>query len=93
MKIYQKAIPLVILFLLNACGASFNQPVAPKSSRIGETTSESYALKNLPLPAEPIVVGVYNFKDQTGQYKSEQNASTFSTAVPQGATTMLIKAL
>lgn len=93
MKFYQKALALGALFAFSACGTYFNQPVAPTTSRVGETTRESEALKSLPLPKEPIVVGVYNFKDQTGQYKAVENASTFSTAVPQGATTMLIKAL
>lgn len=93
MKLFQKAFTLGACILLCSCGAYFNQPVAPSTSRLGESTSESESLKNLPLPSEPIVVGVYNFKDQTGQYKAVENASTFSTAVPQGATTMLIKAL
>lgn len=77
------------------CGAYFNQPVAPPTpARIGETTTNTEFLKNIPpQPSEPVVVGVYNFKDQTGQYKNVENGSTFSTAVPQGATTMLIKAL
>lgn len=93
MKLYQSSLAIGLLVLLCGCGTYFNQPLAPSEARIGETTQKSYYLKNLPLPKEPIVVGVYNFKDQTGQYKSVENASTFSTAVPQGATTMLIKAL
>ena len=93
MNIFQKTFLLGACILLGSCGTYFNQPVAPSTSRLGESTSESESLKNLPLPSEPIVVGVYNFKDQTGQYKAVENASTFSTAVPQGATTMLIKAL
>jgi len=93
MTLFRKTTIIAVLILLSSCGAYYNQPVAPTTSRIGETTTESKSLKNLPLPSEPIVVGVYNFKDQTGQYKSVENASTFSTAVPQGATTMLIKAL
>ncbi len=93
MNLFQKTFLLGACILLGSCGAYFNQPVAPSTSRMGESTSQSESLKNLPLPSEPIVVGVYNFKDQTGQYKAVENASTFSTAVPQGATTMLIKAL
>lgn len=79
--------------LLAGCGAYFNQPIKQKGARTGELTSTSTTLKEFPLPSEPVVVGVYNFKDQTGQYKSVENGSTFSTAVSQGATTILIKAL
>ncbi|PKA99209.1 curli production assembly/transport component CsgG [Flavobacteriaceae bacterium MAR_2009_75] len=93
MKFYKSSLYIVLLILFSGCGAYFNQPVAPTSARIGETTSKTDILKNLPLPDEPVVVGVYNFKDQTGQYKNVEAGSTFSTAVPQGATTMLIKAL
>ncbi|GAB5400530.1 MAG: hypothetical protein Aureis2KO_21150 [Aureisphaera sp.] len=84
---------LVACQLLTACGTYFNQPYKPEDARIGERTPRSKILEELPMPQEPVVVGVYNFKDQTGQYKSVENGSTFSTAVSQGATTMLIKAL
>lgn len=78
---------------LASCGAYFNQPVTKQDARFGELTPKSRTLEDLPLPAEPVVVGVYNFKDQTGQYKNIEAGSTFSTAVSQGATTILIKAL
>ncbi|MDC8006198.1 CsgG/HfaB family protein [Aureisphaera galaxeae] len=84
---------LVASQLFTACGTYFNQPYKPENARIGERTPRSQILEDFPLPQEPVVVGVYNFKDQTGQYKSVENGSTFSTAVSQGATTMLIKAL
>lgn len=84
---------LSMLVLFNSCGALFNQPVDVQNARLGELSAQTTVLKQLPLPNEPIVVGVYNFKDQTGQYKAVENGSTFSTAVTQGATTILIKAL
>lgn len=91
---YLKRIGILwIPFLLSGCGAYFNQPLAPQEARIGEMTAQTEILKNLPSPTAAIVVGVYNFKDQTGQYKNIENGSTFSTAVTQGATTILIKAL
>ena len=79
------ALPFLAL-LLSGCGAFLNQPYQPQDARIGELTPKSRILQDLPLPAENVVVGVYNFKDQTGQYKASENGSTFSTAVPQGAT-------
>lgn len=50
-------------------------------------------LLNLP-PAEKMpIVAVYNFADKTGQRKRQDNVASFSTAVTQGATEMLIDAL
>lgn len=49
-------------------------------------------LVSLPQPAGKIFVSVYDFRDQTGQYRPAP-ASTFSTAVTQGAAAMLTGAL
>ena len=83
----------LLSFLVTGCGSYFNQPITQQGARTGEVTPSTKVLKELPLPEKPIVVGVYNFKDQTGQYKSIEIGSTFSTAVSQGGTTMLIQAL
>ena len=56
----------------------------------GETLSE---LRDLPPPAGQIPVSVYAFRDQTGQYKPSSGASSFSTAVTQGATSILVQTL
>jgi len=44
-------------------------------------------------PRAAIPVSVYAFRDQTGQYKPQANVSSFSTAVTQGATSMLMQTL
>ncbi|EWH00945.1 CsgG/HfaB family protein [Halomonas sp. BC04] len=49
-------------------------------------------LVSLPRPSAPIYTAVYDFRDQTGQYRP-QPASTFSTAVTQGGAAMLSSAL
>lgn len=49
-------------------------------------------LTHLPPPPGKIVAAVYGFRDQTGQYKPPPSSS-FSTAVTQGASSMLIMAL
>ena len=91
--------PIITLFccslflLLTSCGAYFNQPVTEQKASYGEQTPATVSLKNLPIPKEQIVVGVYKFRDQTGQYKPSENGSNFSTAVTQGSTSILIKAL
>ena len=49
-------------------------------------------LENLPRPKGQIVAAVYNFRDMTGQYKPSPDSS-YSTAVTQGAASMLVKAM
>lgn len=88
-----KAFIAVGLLTLTGCGAYFNQPFDIQNARIGETTDVTQRLKDMALPKEPVVVGVYKFRDQTGQYKPSETGSSFSTAVSQGTTTILIKAL
>tara|TARA_R110000787_G_scaffold81036_2_gene175868 strand:+ start:24795 stop:26216 length:1422 start_codon:yes stop_codon:yes gene_type:complete len=84
---------LIVATIITSCGSYFNQPVMQEEARTGEVTPNTEKLKKLPLPMVPVVVGVYNFKDQTGQYKQVELGNSFSTAVSQGGTTMLIKAL
>ncbi len=76
-----------------SCGTYFNQPLNEQEARLGEDTRVSKVLSGLPEPEQPVVVGVYNFRDQTGQFKPTENGSTFSTAVTQGSTAILLKAL
>ena len=91
---YLKKIVLVFLIVvLNSCGAYFNQPLFQEPSRVGERSKSTDKLLELPDAAQKLEVAVYNFSDQTGQFKPVENGSTFSTAVTQGGTTILIKAL
>ena len=87
------ALACSISLLISGCGAYFNQPYKIQDARMGELAANTQVLRDMPPPNAQIVVGVYNFKDQTGQYKAMENGSSFSTAVSQGATTMLIQAL
>lgn len=83
----------ILLCILQACSSMLGLPSSPERSTLGENTVYTTELRNLPLPKEKIVVGVYKFRDQTGQYKPAENGNNWSTAVPQGITTILIKAL
>lgn len=82
-----------ILCILQACSSLLGLPSNPERSTLGENTVYTTELKSMPLPKEKIVIGVYKFRDQTGQYKPAENGNNWSTAVPQGTTTILIKAL
>ncbi len=89
----KKYLVMTFVIMLTSCGAYFNQPTGVQKAVIGESTPATSLLKNLPKPQEPVVVGIYKFRDQTGQYKEAETGTTFSTAVTQGATSILIKAL
>jgi len=84
---------LFLTTLYYNCGTYFNQPLDNQEARLGESTSVSKSLTSLPLPQERVPVGVYNFRDQTGQFQPTEAGSTFSTAVTQGTTAILLKAL
>lgn len=60
---------------------------------LGPRTDTYKELTSLPEPQEKIIAAVYKFRDQTGQYKASQTGTSWSTAVTQGGTSILIKAL
>lgn len=96
MRIYTKfriVFGTALLYTLYGCTSILGLPAEKEKSMMGEITTYTTELRNLPLPKEKIVVGVYKFRDQTGQYKPSENGNNWSTAVPQGTTTILIKAL
>ncbi|NAW88846.1 CsgG/HfaB family protein [Photobacterium halotolerans] len=78
--------------ILGGCSQSMSIP-APKDEPTLMPRGATYLdLTSLPLPRGPVYVSVYDFRDQTGQYKPQPN-SNFSTAVPQGGAAMLTTAL
>ena len=62
-------------------------------ARLADLTSSSSELASLPPPKGKIRVAVYSYRDQTGQYKPLPGVSSFSTAVTQGAASLLVQAL
>lgn len=58
-----------------------------------EHSSALDKINELPKPAVPVVVAVYDFPDMTGQRRDKDGVSSLSTAVTQGGTTLLIDAL
>jgi curli production assembly/transport component CsgG len=83
---------LLMISGLTACGVPMSEfdIMPPQVSRISHTYA---SLVSLPEPKGQIKVSVYQFRDQTGQFKPQTNVSSFSTAVTQGAANMLIQAL
>ncbi|SFH86936.1 CsgG/HfaB family protein [Halpernia frigidisoli] len=92
-KSNQKLMTVLSFAMLQSCSALFRPPTEKQNSTMGEITPYTKIIKSLPDPKEKVVVAVYKFKDQTGQYKPSENGTNWSTAIPQGTTSILIKAL
>ncbi|MFO8002412.1 MAG: CsgG/HfaB family protein [Marinilabilia sp.] len=85
---------IVILLFSGGCASTFKHPVKPEPPRHGEFSSvHKKQLIRLPAPQEKVYAAVYSFRDQTGQYKLSENSSSWSTAVTQGATSVLLQSL
>lgn len=82
---------LIMVVIITGCASL--EPMRTSNASVGPNTNLEKDLKMLPPPKEQIVAAVYSFRDQTGQYKVSTTGSSFSTAVTQGATSILIKAL
>jgi curli production assembly/transport component CsgG len=77
---------------LTACAIPHPPAGTSSEARLTPTTPSGLDLAKLPPPRQKIVTAVYGFRDETGQYKPTPD-SAFSTAVTQGAASMLVKAL
>jgi curli production assembly/transport component CsgG len=85
---------LLVLLLNGGCVSTFRHPVKPEPARFGELSNVyKKEISRLPAPKEKIYAAVYSFRDQTGQYKLSETVSNWSTAVTQGATSVLIQSL
>src|SRR5690606_36801109 len=83
---------LALSAALAAC-ATPNRPVEVTTpAHLTPATPSTRDLLKLPEPKGKVIVAVYGFRDQTGQYKPSPDSS-FSTSVTQGAASMLVKAL
>ena len=81
------------LALSGCIGMPVNGPAATgKPAQLTPASGSFRDLVRLPPPKGKIVASVYGFRDQTGQYKPAPDSS-FSTAVTQGAGSILVKAL
>lgn len=79
--------------MLGGCAMPHPDPIAvSEPASLTPPTPASRDLLSLPPPKGKVVVAVYGFRDQTGQYKPAPDSS-FSTSVTQGAASMLVKAL
>jgi len=82
-----------IASIFYSCSPYFHQPMRMEESRLGAETSQHRELISLPAPREKIITAVYKFRDQTGQYKDSETGASWSTAVTQGSTAILVRTL
>lgn len=84
---------MAISLSLSACSLIPKPDLNITEAQVNPVSEVMRGLQDKPGPKFPIPVAVYSFRDQTGQYKPQANVSSFSTAVTQGATSMLIQTL
>lgn len=85
---------LCLIALLCACSSVRNLYPPDETQPVKVVPTQAFEeLRALPQPRGSIPVSVYAFRDQTGQYKQQANVSSFSTAVTQGSTSILMQAL
>lgn len=92
----QRSIKLLATLMATSALAACAVGPAPvdlaSPAHLTPATPSTPDLLRLPPPKGKVVVAVYGFRDQTGQYKPAPDSS-FSTSVTQGAASMLVKAL
>lgn len=62
-------------------------------AKVTETTKAEQILVNLPEASQKAVVAVYDFQDQTGQFKYNDRLTDYSSAVTKGGLAMIVNAL
>ncbi|WP_019674237.1 CsgG/HfaB family protein [Arsukibacterium perlucidum] len=84
---------LTVLSALAGCSLVPKPELNITPAAVDSVSSTMLTLRKQAQPRQQIPVSVYAFRDQTGQYKPQANVSSFSTAVTQGATSMLTQIL
>lgn len=85
------AVGAVLASFLAGCAA--HNPKMWEPAKAPKATPVTAKLNALPPSGQRAAVAVYNFTDQTGQFKPTDGAQTLSRAVTQGATSILVKTL
>ncbi|WP_157967591.1 CsgG/HfaB family protein [Cohaesibacter intestini] len=81
------------LCLVALTGCASHQTLMTEEPIVAQITPVNLKLRQIPPPKKRIPVAVYEFQDQTGQYKEAKNYQQLSRAVTQGGAAILIKAL
>jgi curli production assembly/transport component CsgG len=95
MTLREIALLLASVALLSGCHGSstlYENPLV-EQAKVTDRTRAGEILDALPRPVMPVPVVVYDFQDQTGQFKNNGTYTDYSSAVTKGGYSILIKAL
>lgn len=91
MMLLRPTLVCCLISLVSAC-ATVSPSEVTRTAQLTPAPPTMRDLLSMPAPKGKVTVAVYGMRDQTGQYKSAPDSS-FSTAVTQGASSILVKAL
>lgn len=95
-SIFRKTLVICAFCALSGCatnGGMLPSMISPKAT-LGVDTETRGTLLNLPQPSAKTTIAVYQFADQTGQFKqSGSENQSLSRALTQGADSIVIQAL
>lgn len=91
----KKCIFIAISFcLLGACSnRDIYENDLVEDTKVNDRTRAGSVLAKLPPPVQPIPVVVYDFVDQTGQFRNNGQYTDYSSAVTKGGYSILVNAL
>ena len=91
-----KVVVLLLVSIAALCGCSsrsFYENAVVSKAHVTDRTRASEILMGLPAPAKAVSVVVYDFQDQTGQFKNNEKYTEYSSAVTRGGYSILVKSL
>ncbi|MFN5609039.1 MAG: CsgG/HfaB family protein [Holosporales bacterium] len=90
----RKVLLLVGCLVLSGCGGeSYFEKSLSQQATFSNRTRASDTLAALPIPQQKIPVVVYEFQDQTGQFRYNDRITDYSSAVTKGGYAILINAM
>ncbi len=81
------------LALASCSSRSLSDSMLTTDAKVADLTHTDEMLMALPAARQKIPVSVYDFQDQTGQHKPDDNFAQYSRAVTQGGLSILMKGL
>ncbi len=84
---------LSLFFALPGCAGFMFENAVVSEAQVTDQTRAGKLLAELPEPEQKVPVVVYDFGDQTGQFRNNSSYTDYSSAVTKGGYSILVKAL